>query len=116
MEWVTVLVYNIFKNGKESDHILKTFKQKWKNIYIKKWEDDLCNFPILRTYRLFKREFVLESYLVNIKDYNLRKCLSKFRMSSHCLEIEKGRHVKPKIPEEQTRECTVLLTGRRGSR
>ena len=31
-------------------------------------------------------------------------------MSSHCLEIEKGRHVKPKIPEEQ-RLCKLCKDG-----
>ena len=35
-----------------------------------------------------------------IKDFKLRKCLAKFRLSSHSLEIEKGRHCKPKIPQE----------------
>ena len=43
----------------------------------------------------------METYLVVIKDFKLRKCLSQFRLSSHSLDIEKGRHSKPKVPLER---------------
>ena len=36
----------------------------------------------------------MESYLT--RSYKLRIILAKFRLSSHCLAIEKGRHTKPK--------------------
>ena len=68
--------------------------------FVEKWKADLSSYPILRSYRLYKKEFVIESYLLYIKDYKLRKLLAKFRLSSHDLEIEKGRHVNPTIPEE----------------
>ena len=35
---------------------------------------------------------------MKIKDFNLRKILSKFRLSDHNLAIELGRRTKPKIP------------------
>ena len=38
--------------------------------------------------------------MICIKNFKLRKVFSKFRLSSHCLNIEKGRHVKPKLPIE----------------
>ena len=44
-----------------------------------------------------------------IKNYKLRKCISKFRPSSHQLEIERGRHHKPKLPEED-RLCRFCQT------
>lgn len=50
------------------------------------------------TYVNFKQEFGLESYLVVIRDFKLRKCLSKLRLSSHSLEVELGRHRK--VPKE----------------
>ena len=52
----------------------------------------------LRTYRLFKDQFVFEPYL-NWGTYNQRNILTKFRISSHKLEIEKGRYMN--IPAEQ---------------
>ena len=55
------------------------------------------SFPVLRTYKGFKLEFKLEQYLIDIKDFKLRKMISKFRLSSHTLQIEKGRHCKPVI-------------------
>ena len=36
----------------------------------------------------------------SISDFTLRKIITKFRCSDHCLEIEKGRHIKLK-PEER---------------
>ena len=42
----------------------------------------------------------MENYLLEINDYHLRKILSKFRFSRHCLKIEKRCHVKPKVPLE----------------
>ena len=60
----------------------------------------LSSYPVLRTYALFKFEFKIEKYLVCIKHFQLRKLLTKFRLSSHNLEIEAGRHSKPKVPLE----------------
>ena len=57
--------------------------------------------PILRTYCTFKTKFGLEVYLKCIKKYKIRSVVSKFRLSSHCLQIEKGRHQKHKQPLEE---------------
>ena len=40
----------------------------------------------------------MEKYLVDIKNIEKRSQVSKFRLSNHVLEIEKGRHKK--IPKE----------------
>ena len=47
---------------------------------------------------LFKNNFEFENYLNVIKDFNLRKILTKFRLSDHNLEIELGRRRSPKVP------------------
>ena len=52
----------------------------------------------LKTHRLFKDQFIFEPYL-NWGTYNQRNILTKFRISSHKLEIEKGRYMN--IPAEQ---------------
>ena len=72
--------------------------------YVNSWKSVLEASNKLRTYRLFKREFKLENYLVfmNSKD---RLSFTKFRISSHNLKIETGRHSRPPIPADQ-RYCS----------
>ena len=56
----------------------------------------------LRTYSRFKTVFKFEPYLNIIRNRQTRSCFSRFRMSSHDLEIERGRYdSKPKPPEER---------------
>ena len=63
--------------------------------------NDNVKNPKLRTYKLFKKELCLESYL----NYNLPKYLyrsiARFRLSSHNLHIELGRHKRPYVVAEE---------------
>ena len=77
----------LFDNNKNWIHTFKLFFS---------WHNSCGNK--LRTYRLFKDEFVFEPYL-NWGTYNQRNILTKFRISSHKFEIEKGRYMN--IPAEQ---------------
>ena len=52
----------------------------------------------LRTYKKFKSEFRLEHYLFCIPNQNHRIALSRYRLSSHNLGIETGRHCRPPKP------------------
>ena len=54
----------------------------------------------LRTYSLFKTRVGCEEYLHIIKNTALRKSFTKFRLSNHLLNIEKGRHTTPKTPKK----------------
>ena len=62
---------------------------------------DSDTFPKLRTYKLFKTNYCLEPYL----NLNLSKKtysnIARFRLSSHNLKIETGRHSRPKTPIEE---------------
>ena len=64
------------------------------NDFINKWYNELNvdHKPLLRTYCLFKFDFGTESYLYNVKDVRYRSAISKLRVSSHILEIERGRY------------------------
>ena len=53
---------------------------------------------------MFKRNVKFESYLYQLKNVKHRIALSRFRMSSHTLMIEKGRHMRPQI-ERNNRKC-----------
>ena len=86
------------------DTLISKFEQDWhQQIY-----DEVKN-PKLRTYSKFKCHFGTEPYLLNIIDPKLTKCIAKFRLSCHTLEIEKGRHSKPKIPLESRicKQCNL---------
>ena len=72
--------------------------------YSKYWVENICDTeknPKLRTYCVFKSNFYYESYLDIVKDFKIRRTLTRFRLSNHVLAIEKGRHSKPKIPVEE---------------
>ena len=76
-----------------------TYKQNW-NSYMDSIGDD----NKLRTYKLFKKEFILENYVAQFPVI-IRRNLSKLRISAHQLAIETGRHNKPqKIPIDK-RTC-----------
>ena len=48
-------------------------------------------------YRKHKTEFKMESYLTLVTNTSHGRTLAKLRLSDHKLEIESGRHIRPKI-------------------
>jgi hypothetical protein len=73
--------------------------------------ESLPSYPSLRSYIQFKADFKMEEYLFAVKNYKLRKCITKLRLNSHDLHIEKGRHTKPKTPLNlRTCKCCTLNT------
>ena len=68
------------------------------------WEKEVVKtdkHPILRTYITFKPSLAIEPYLFLLKNINYCRALVRFRVSSHRLQIELGRHTKPKTPIEK---------------
>jgi len=92
---------------------LSDFKKLSYEKYVHNWEQEIQKIdvhPILRFYCTFKTTFQIEPYLLCIKDPKIRKAISRFRLSSHDLHIEKGRYLKPKTPEH-LRICAICNTG-----
>ena len=86
----------------ESVNVLKSIV---KSDYINGWYNDMLNNnSSLRSYKLFKKNFDIEPYLLYIKNDRYRQALSKFRCSSHFLEIERARH-QSVIPPIWERTC-----------
>ena len=84
---------------------LKTYKARCKSAIVSNFKHnwqaklrDLKKYPIMRTYALFKFDFECETYLNVVRDRRYRNVIIKFRLSSHNLEIERGRHCNPKVP------------------
>ena len=59
----------------------------------------------LRTYRTVKVNHVKERYLTEIKNPEIRAAVSKLRLSSHGLMIEKGRHLRLDIKDRICKNC-----------
>ena len=85
-----------------ANRLIKQVKLCLINTYKVDWSIKARNSIKLRTYIKFKFEHSVGEYLFYIPDTRWMKALSRLRMSSHMLEIERGRHVKPqKLPLEQ---------------
>ena len=93
-------VTSIFKELKLSSSLSITkIKSVLITRYMKYWERKIRKNAIdkrgkLRTYYTFKPFFKKEPYLSEIKSREERICLTQFRLSSHQLEIERGRYKK----------------------
>ena len=65
------------------------------------WQTYGKPFPKADTYRQFKNRVKFESYFADIKNRKLRVTFTKYRLSDHCLMIEKGRYKRPSVPREE---------------
>ena len=90
--------------------IYSKLKQKYNFVWRSEIYDDRKNKQggsKLRTYRLFKDNISLEKYLLILNE-DERRVLTKFRVSAHNLEIEKGRYIGVKTED---RICKLCNTG-----
>ena len=62
----------------------------------------------LRTHKLLKQNFGIESYLELVHDKSVRKCLTSLRISAHRLRIERGRYVGEKPMERLCLTCNSI--------
>ena len=74
-----------------------SFKKSMKNMLLNKYKEFWMNNidGKLRTYFSSKDVFQFEQYLNIITNFDKRRSLTKFRISSHRLKIERGRFSKP---------------------
>ena len=107
------------KNGNlDCKNIVKSALKALKDIYDTEFSKDLFNDirtndggNKLRTYRMFKTDMNEEYYLTYIKDRNIRRNLTKLRISAHNLEIERGRHNRNKSLKKKHRILLLLKEG-----
>ena len=109
--WVAKIIHILNEHYPQRDHlrlannelesIIKTFKSK---IYDKCQDTILAEIndstlqPKLRTYKLFKTDYRLEPYLLLNLSRKMYNKIARFRVSSHNLRIETGRHENPILP------------------
>ena len=85
---------------------LKEFSLRVYDCNIQSWKGNMTSLLKLRTLNLFKQDLIVEPYLLLRIPQRIRSCLAKFRIGTHSLEIEQGRHRK--IPSEK-RLCKLCL-------
>ena len=74
------------------------------DVNLQDWCDSINSSPKLDSYKIFKTEFVLEKYLLCIKNNNNNRIMmTRFRCSAHTLLIEEGRY---RNIERENRICT----------
>ena len=97
-----------------SRYLKACFKNELENCYAQKWIkeiNDLDRHPILRTYIGFKNKFCQEKYIERLNIRKYQRAISRFRVSSHRLGIETGRHQKPSLPPDK-RLCKYCKSGK----
>ena len=74
------------------DRFVKVFKQRLKDCEVQRWRTDKQNVQKLYYYNMFKTEFNTEKYIQLNLPRKYVSAIANFRMSSHQLAIETGRH------------------------
>ena len=102
LPWLKGVEEHLDSNNLNYFYRRKEFHNKYPFIYKKLYNAMMSSFHEealdaiktnkLRSYALFKKESGMENYLHLIKNVEIRKQLTKFRISDHNLMIEKGRH------------------------
>jgi len=100
--WATHVRNLLFSNGfghvwisqevGNSEWFINVFRQRIIDCSIQRWSSKLADSSKADTYRGFKTLLNVERYLYIEMPMKLRRCLTRFRCSSHALQIEKGRH------------------------
>ena len=88
-----------------------TCKNHVRNSFIENWThqiNDIHTNPIVRPYTIFKHSFGFEPYLKQISNTRYRNALTKLRVSSHSLAIERGRHLGIAIQGRLGTVCNVI--------
>ena len=88
----------------ETQHIdntkkfMRSLKDSIVRIFTQRWWQDIESSSKLRTYSLVKKYLCVEPYILNIKWNHHITAMTRYRMSSHDLKIERGRYNNPITP------------------
>ena len=74
------------------DYITQQLHQRLQDTHIQEWFSCIRNNSKLSLLNKFKICYKQETYLYNINNFEIRKALTQFRISSHRLNIETGRY------------------------
>ena len=92
-------------NSVNPDRFLLLLKIRLKDMYIAELQEGVRSRTSLMLYREIKNVFEISEYLLRIKNRKYRQILSKIRLSSRQLAIEKGRHNNIERNQRYCRLC-----------
>ena len=98
---LTIQTYGVENFDMDCNSFKTHCKELVRRKFIESWKcelNDLDKNSRLRMYKLIKTNFSMEPYINLIKEAKYRRSLTKLGLSSHNLEIERGRHTKPVTP------------------
>ena len=93
------------QNIGDTNKFMLSFNESIVRIFTQRWRKDIESLSKLRTYALVKKYFCVEPYILHIRGNHLITAMARYRMSSHDLNIERGRFNNPITPQNQ-RICT----------
>ena len=91
----------------EARDSFQIIQQRILDQYKQSWYTNINNSRRLLSYSRYKHDFESEKYLEVIYDKKFRSALSRFRLSSHQLMIEKGRYNNIPVDERICRFCNM---------
>ena len=83
----------------------RTIITRLNQTYFNRWRHKIESENKMCSYRLFKSSPLMEDYLTDVTNECHRKSLTKFRISAHTLQIERGRYTVP-YTQRENRFCT----------
>ena len=93
------------QNVGDTNKFMLLFKESIVRIFTQQWRKDIESSSKLRTYALVRKYFCVEPYILHTRGSHLITLMAIYRMSSHDLNIERGRYNNPITPVNQ-RICT----------
>lgn len=108
--WYTGLKYILDQLNIDETVSIDAIKSNLIKRSMQYWEKQIKEIAVvkqgkLRTYYTFKSTFKKEIYLKAIKNRDVRKCFTQFRISAHQLAIERGRYRNIKATERICKYC-----------
>ena len=99
----------LWTNQEHCDIFLPEIKQRILDQYYQSWYSEINNSQRLASYSRIKHSFESEPYLDDTSERKYRIALSKFRLSSHNLEIEVGRYNNVPRSDKICRFCQMKV-------
>ena len=89
----------VWQQQSSIDIPLHSIRQRIIDVYQQSWYSEINNSSRLESYCIFKHDFELEKYLTINIEQKYKLALTRFRVSSHNLQIETGRYED--LPRQQ---------------
>ena len=100
--------YNFPHSSSSKSKLSTQISHNMREEFVNTWKSAKASSPKLEFYNSIKHDFEPEAYLRMIKIPDVRKSLTRFRISCHNLYIERGRYETPLVPREE-RWCTYCF-------